>query len=228
MRKQKNPAYSLRAFARDLGISRTAISDVVRGSRRLSVHNIEHIAKVLQLDSETVESLKDDLQQVLEPERIILESEELDFVEDWHYLGILSLAKLSQTEYSADWVAKKLGLQVEVAQSALNFLSAKGYIENMAGKLVRKATPLTTTVDIPSSSIVESHRQSLQKAIEALEEVDVTKRDFTAVTYAIDPEQLPEVKEHILKFHRRLGKLLSTQSASEVYRLNIQFFPLTR
>lgn len=79
MRKQKNPAYSLRAFARDLGISRTAISDVVRGNRRLSVQNIENIARVLHLDSETVESLKDDLQHVLEPERITLESEELDF-----------------------------------------------------------------------------------------------------------------------------------------------------
>lgn len=227
-RKQKNPAYSLRAFARDLGISRTAISDVVRGSRRLSLQNIELISKALKLDDETIEGLKEDLNQVLEQPRRIIDDAELDFIEDWYYLGILSLARLSYTEYSAEWVAKRLGLTVETAASALEYLSRKDYIENDNGRLKRKATLLTTSVDIPSASIVESHRQSINKAMEALDEVSVEKRDYTSITYAINPEHIQEVKEHILKFHRRLGKLLETDDASEVYRLNIQFFPLTK
>lgn len=192
------------------------------------MQNVEVIAKALNLSADVVDCLKEDLQNVVEPPRQMLDEAELDFIEEWYYLAILNLARLSYTEYSAEWVSNRLGLKLEVAESALKYLEKKDYIENVDGRLVRKSTQLfTTSVDIPSSSIVESHKQSLQKAMSALEEVQVEKRDFTAVTFAINPKDIKEAKEHILKFHRRLGKLLETDYTSEVYRLNIQFFPLT-
>lgn len=226
-RKAKNPTYSLRAFARDLGVSRTVISDVVRGVRRLSNQNIEVVAKSLNLDESTVESLKADLVSVQEESRQLLEGD-LSFIEDWHYLAIMNLAKLTHSEFSANWVAERLGISEKIADEALTYLSKKGFIDSHEGKIRRLSKLFTTPLDIPSSSIVESHRQSINKALEALEDVVVDKRDFTSVTYAFDPEHIKEVKDMILKFHRRLGKHLETTNASEVYRLNIQFFPLTK
>lgn len=218
----------MRAFARDLGISRTAVAEATRGSRRLSAHNLELVANALRLSSAQINSLKEEVLEVQENDsRFVMENDELDFIEDWYFLGILSLAKFPDAEYSAEWVSKKLGLQLEVSERALKFLTSRKFIENINGRLVRKITPLTTTVDIPSSSIVESHRQSLQKSVEALEKVSTEMRDFTSVTYAINAEQVPEVKKHILNFHRQLGKILETETANEVYKLNIQFFPLT-
>lgn len=228
-RKQKNPAYSLRAFARDLGISRTAMSDVVKGTRRLSRRNIEVIGKALNLNEDVIEALKEDLNNVVEAPRRLLAGKELEFVENWYYLAILSLAKLKDAEFSAKWIAHRLGLDLDIAESALSYLEEKDYIENENGRLVRKATQLfTTPVDIPSHSIVRSHQQSIEKALDALNDVPVEKRDFVSVTYAINSKNMQEAKEHILKFHRRLGKLLETDEADDVYRLNIQFFPLTK
>lgn len=227
-RKQKNPSYSLRAFARDLGVGKTTISDVINGDRRLSIQNIELIAKSLKLSNEIVSTLKSELPYKKNTDRDIIEDNDLILIEDWYYLAILNIAKLSATECSGEWIGKRLGLPVEVATLALDFLIERGYIENVDGKLSRKAKLFTTTNDIPSASIVEHHKQTLEIAGNALDDVPVALRDFTTVTYAIDPLQIPEVKDLILNFHRRLGKVLERDVTQEVYRLNIQFFPLTR
>lgn len=227
-RKARNAAYSLRAFARDLGVSKTTIGEVINGGRRLSLQNIEVIARALELSEETINGLKSDLSQIPDGPREQLDGDDLKFIEDWYYLAILNLAKLPNARCQADWIAERLGLSLELSSMALNHLIDHGLIENRSGAMFRISKSLTTTVDIPSSSIVEHHRQSIEKALCALSDTPVEQRDFTAVTYTVNPEQMTEVKEMILHFHRKLGKFLETENASEVYRLNINFFPLTK
>lgn len=225
-RKNKNPAYSLRAFSRDLGISKTSLGDVINGHRRLSLQNLIVLGNKLSLTEGQMAALKEE--SFSEPQRELLGGDELSLVEDWHYLAILNLAKLKNAHYCAEWISERLGISHQVASSALEELQARGHIENRDGTLIRKTKPLTTTTNIPSASIVEHHRQSIEKALIALEDVSVEFRDFTAVTYAIDLKKIDEAKECILSFHRKLGKLLESDEANEVYRLNIQFFPLTK
>ena len=227
-RKIRNSSYSLRAFARDLGISKTTVSDVINGVRRLSLQNIKVVSDALSLSPEIIQQLKDDLASVQERPRTILEDDELSFLEDWYYLAILNLAKLKVAKYDVSWISKRLALDEILVQEALINLKSKGHIENIDGRLVRVSQSISTSLDVPSSSIVEHHRQSIEKSLEALEEIPVELRDFTAVTYAIDPDQIKEIKEMILNFHRKIGKQIETKEATEVYRLNINFFPLTK
>lgn len=228
-RKNRNPAYSLRSFARDLGISKTALGDEVNGVRRLSISSIEVVGKALKFSDELVEDLKKDFRETYNNQTwTLIEGDELSFIEDWYYMGILSLAKLDEAKYCTSWIKDRLGISTSEAELALNVLSGQGFIENNDGRLVRKVKPLMTSVDIPSTSIREGHRQSLMKATEALDEVPVEFRDFTAVTYAIDSKKIKEVKEMVLKFHQKLGVMLEDGVPDQVYRLNIQFFPLTK
>lgn len=69
-RKARNSAYSLRAFARDLGVSKTTIGEVINGGRRLSIHNIEIVARKLELTLEVVDALKADLSQIPESQTL--------------------------------------------------------------------------------------------------------------------------------------------------------------
>ena len=49
-RKEKNRSYSLRAFARDLGIGATSLSDLFNGKRKLSPKNVTKVMdKLLKL-----------------------------------------------------------------------------------------------------------------------------------------------------------------------------------
>jgi hypothetical protein len=226
-RQLKNPSYSIRAFARDLGVGKTTVCDVMNGSRQLSALNIDVIATRLSLDSETIKKFLEDNLNTDRGRAVLLE-DEFQLIKDWHFLAILNLAKLPNNQCSGEWIAERLGLKFEVAESSLETLLKLGLLENLDGKLIRTSMPLTTATDVPSESIREHHRQSMEKAIDAMQEVSVALRDFTSVTYAIHPEKIPDVKKVILSFHRKLGKMLHAENATEVYRLNVQFFPLTK
>jgi hypothetical protein len=55
----------------------------------------------------------------------------------------------------------------------------------------------------------------------------VEKRDFTAVTVAVNPKNLSTAKELIRKFQDELCDQLEAGRCTEVYRLSVQLFPLT-
>lgn len=226
-RKEKYSSYSIRAFARDIGLSKTTVGETLNGMRKLSKQNIDILAKNLNLSPEIVESLKAEKTHSNDLERTILEGDDLSLLEDWQYMAILSLARIPKAKFSADWVAERLMLPLAVAERSLNVLVDKGFIENRNGLMIRKSKALSTTVDVSSSSIVEHHKQSLEKASQLIDQVPLSLRDYTTVTYAINPDKIQDVKDMILTFHRKLGRLLETDKPKEVYRLNIQFFPLT-
>ena len=56
-RKERNKFYSLRAFARDLGIGSTTLSDVLAQKRQLSKSNIIKISEKLSLSPLEIERL---------------------------------------------------------------------------------------------------------------------------------------------------------------------------
>lgn len=227
-RQDRNTAYSIRAFSRDIGVAKTSISEAINGFRCLSSANIDIMAAAMNLDNETILQLKNDLSVVSDRGRTLFVEDEFEVIKDWHYLAILNLAKLSDNQCDAEWIAGRLGLSFEMADESLTKLLGLGLLKDDEGKLVRTLLPITTSVDIPSASIREHHRQSMEKAIVALEEVSIELRDYTTVTYALDSEKIPEVKKLIHTFHRKLGKILPVKDATDVYRLNIQFFPLTK
>jgi len=227
-RQERNSSYSLRAFARDIGVSKTSISDVINGLRCLSLISIESVAVSLKLDEEQIKLLRDDLSILSDRNRNVLLDDEFVLIKDWYYIAILNLAKLSVNHCNAEWVADRLGLDLDLAEESLEKLIELKLIKNVDGRIVRTSEPITTTADIPSASIREHHKQSLQKAIDSLESVPVELRDYTTVTYAIHPDNISEVKKIIHGFHRKLGKVFSDTNATDVYRLNIQFFPLTK
>lgn len=51
-RKEKNPFYSLRAFARDLEMSPQMVSQLLRGKRHLSVISVSKVADKLKYTQE--------------------------------------------------------------------------------------------------------------------------------------------------------------------------------
>lgn len=63
IRKEKNASYSIRAFARDLGVSKTCIADVLNCRRHLSLTSAKKIGEKLQMSPLTREAFTRDLEQ---------------------------------------------------------------------------------------------------------------------------------------------------------------------
>ncbi len=68
----------------------------------------------------------------------------------------------------------------------------------------------------------------MQRAIEAVEEQDVSDRHFNSLTFKFDPKFMPEAKDKILTFVKDFNSRYQSEEASQVYQLNVQLFEHTK
>ncbi len=246
-RRTNNKSYSLRAYARDLDLSPPQLSCVLRGKKGLSFASAKRVATNLGLcktDQERFQLLveKEDarsadkrttaLHQIRKGadtgKFLELKLDTYRLVSDWYHYSILELTAIPRVSITPVSVAHMLGLTTVVAKDAIARLSRLGLLKKDGKRWIKTETHLTTTDGVPSEAIRETSRQLLQKAIYALEQQPLDERDFSTVTFAINPEKLPDAKRIIAAFRRQMIGLLETPPQSELYCLAVQLFRLTQ
>src|SRR5690606_13180760 len=120
---------------------------------------------------------------------------------DWYHFAILSLMKTKDFSAEPSFIAKRLGISETEASQAIERLARLEMIERDSEGQWKRARPkFRTSDDIPNISLQKAQRQNLDLALQALIDVPVELRDFTAITMPADPDLLPKAKELIRKF----------------------------
>jgi biotin operon repressor len=233
-RKAKNSMYSLRAFARDLGIGSTSLSDALASKRKLSRTNILKIAQKLSWSSSQIDLLLSEIKRgrgyktVAELEKMQLEEDTFRYVADWHYLAIRNLAKIKDNKSDPAWIASKIGISESEAEKAVQRLVRMNLIEVSDNKMFYVAQPIITTTDVPSVAIKKHHKDKLRLAEKSLAMDSVEIREFRSTTMAIDPRKIEEAKRLLKETNQKLIELMESSDATEVYNFSFQLFPLTK
>lgn len=231
-RRQKNAAYSLRAFSRTLKISPAALSRILTGKRPITLKLAVRVADSFGLSQwerqRFLAPLAGDRSNVDDRQFTALPEDEFALIADWHHYAILSLGQLKTCRFDPSWVARQLGITEKIAAEALERLLRLGIIVREGVRYRQVGQPLMTKRDVPSSAVRQHHRQLLKKATDAVDSVEVEDRDLSAITFPVDPERLSEAKEMIQEFRRRLAKVMGDGAKSQVYALSIALFPLSR
>jgi uncharacterized protein (TIGR02147 family) len=234
--KAKNPAFSLRSFARKLGLSPAMTSRVLSGKRSVSLKTAHKLIESLipnpQERAEFLASLsKPERADTVDPQYLQLSADQFKLISEWHYLAILSLLKTKGFQNKPSWIAARLGITVAKAEDALTRLKRLELIaEDKKGNLKRTSSNLCTSDNVFDASIRRAHLESFELAKNALEHQTVDVRDCTSLTLAFAPERMKEAKEFIRRFQDEFDARFETPkpALTEVYRLFIQFFPLTK
>lgn len=244
-RREKNNSYSIRAFARDLELDCSSLSAVLRRKRKLPKKSIDLVLKKLSLSPEkefyfrsSLESRHWDLEGLakkvhFENQMNVILEEERHFriIADWEHFAILSLAQTEDFVSTPEYVSQRLNIPLQSAQSAIKRLLDTGLleIENADTKTLKPTQKnLTTTQEIESRALKESHHQALKKIDETIELIPLTERYLGSVTMAIAKEKLPDAKKLIREFQRKLCGFLESDSKKEVYLLGVQLVPLSK
>lgn len=248
-RKNINNAYSLRAYARDLGISSARLSQVLGRKHGLSIEAAQALASKLKLSSnetkwfiESVGALhsrdkkaKDEYsQKIQEYKRTAKKFSEIHLeyfkvISDWYHFAILELTYLDDFQNDHEWMARKLDISVEEVSDAIARLKNLDLVVEEDGKLKDVFKFLATSNDVPSASLKKFHQQLMKKAMEALYEQDVLNREISSNIFSIRKEKLPEFKEKIRVFRRDMESEASQIKGKDaVYCLSMQFYELTR
>lgn len=230
-RSLANPKYSMRAFARDLEIHSGTLSSIMNNRRAVGAKVLAHIMKKLPLSAMEKKKILSEMMAPVPTETekpVLIDEKVLSIIKDWEHYAIMSYLQLRKAKRDPEDIAKAFGLPLSKIQRALANLEKAELLKHEGGKYKVVYKSFTTTRGIPSAALREAHIQYIDKAKAALTEFTTEERDITGRTMAISSKNLPKAKELIRQFRGELSELLEEGGADEVYRLNIQLFPLTR
>lgn len=229
-RSKKNPAYSLRAFAKYLEIDQSFLSKVLKGQRPVTNKLVATIGPKLGLKPQQVKALFTAGTAAM-PSFLSLSDDEFDLLSEWHHFAIIELSKTKGFKLDPRKIAKRLGLHVEEIRDALARLERLGFIQ-ITGKEFKVLTPNTTWTNTSSSSAARKKFQKnlIQKSMEAIDDVPFDLRENGSLTVAINKERLPEFKEKLKEIRKELAEFFQPdgeQNLDEVYQLTMALFPLS-
>lgn len=228
-RCRKNSSYSLRAFAKSLGIEASPLSAILRGKRPLTPKTQQRLALAMGMNL-------GDIQQFARvtpaPSFQQLTVDNYAIISDWYHFAILELIAVKGFKANLAYVARTLGISQTEASIAVERLRRVGLLEIKNGKWVDK-TPsgYVTNIngELTSQAAKKLQRQILEMSLKALEELPTAVRNHTSMTMAINPEDLSVAKEKITKFRRELCAFLNRNKApTKVYQLAVSLFPLSK
>lgn len=118
----------------------------------------------------------------------------------------------------------------EVSESLSFLIKANLLQKDKNGNYAQTETGVSTgPMDVTPVAVRSMHRQMGEFALEAIEGVPQKERHFSGLTLGITQDAYDEIVQEIAEFRKRIVAIATKSSAAdEVYRLNIQFFPMTK
>ena len=230
-RTQKNPAYSLRSFARSIEIDSSTLSAILRRKRPLSLKTARHILEKLEInDPEKVRRLLlgsiTDAAQLSSPNYHELDLAHAEMVSEWEHTAILEATDLTNFQSSKKNLAVRLGIPFAITSDCVDRLVLLGLLHEQEGIYKKSKTNASTPTNLPSQKLRQGHRQLIEKGLDALDNLPVHVRDISGITMAINSRRLDEAKLRIQRFRREISAFLEEGPRDAVYCLNVQLFPL--
>ncbi|WP_413290915.1 DUF4423 domain-containing protein [Bdellovibrio sp. HCB337] len=140
-------------------------------------------------------------------------------VSEWYPLVIRQLALTPEFQKDIAWISKRLRGKVTSSQ----ITSALAEWEGLA--FDRRV--LYTNEDVPSQAVRTYHKKMLQKAIEAVDEVEVQNREYIAITFKSSKKKMAEMKKTLREMRDQLNADLDDDKDTEVFQLCVALFPHT-
>ena len=250
--KKAKSAFTWQEFTRAAGFSspvhlkyasegRLNLSDAAALRVAKAMHLVdfeqEYFCEMVKFDNAKTDSEKKDafgkMLSIAESHKAkILEGDSFRYFESWKNPVLrelapampgakpLALAKACRPEITA----------AEVSES-LNFLVKADLLhKDKDGNYIQTERGVTTgPLDVTPVAIRGMHRQMGEFALDAIEGVAQDERHFSGLTLGITRKAYDDIVQEIAEFRKRIIAIATREDGTdEVYRLNVQLFPMTK
>lgn len=160
----------------------------------------------------------------------VLEGDLFEFYDSWQNPVVRELAPLMPGATPGE-IAKKCYPEMTAAevQQSLNFLTKAGLLKKAGDSaFVQAETSITGTSDATRLALRGMHRQMSKLATPALD-LPVEQRNFSGVTMGVSRESYERIVKVLDECRRQIIAIAADdKDIDQVYRLNLQLFPLTK
>lgn len=238
-RQHKNKSYSLRAYARDLGLHPSTLSAVLHKKRGLPWSQGIMICEKLRLKKNERHSFLKSLHQqkfwqfpktldFLNSKTTLSESSYFKVIAEWEYFAVLTLFDTTGFKGTVMNITENLGISKSRVLEVISILVQLNLLTDQGGQFKKNPQgSFKTTEDILSKALQLAHLQELELAKQKLAITPVDLRDYSSNCMAINRAQLPKAKQLIREFRKNMEALLEKGCRKDVYLLSIQLFPLS-
>lgn len=247
-RKHRNESYSLRAFARDLDLSPSSLSEILRGKKSINEKTADSIADKLKLrvrekaylkDLVLAEWAKNVTVRTHAVERLatarktkrykLLQEDQFKVISDWYHAAILELIHVKDFDPSPKWISERLGVHVIDVTLALERLQKLGMLKKAKGTFVAvESDAYDAIIERPSSAIKKFQRQVISMSLDSLFGDPGEEREILSMILAIPREQLPEFRIEMRKFVSDFWQKIETSPKDDLYSFSMQLCPVKK
>ena len=249
-RCKENQLYSMRSFAKHLGVNPGTLSLILSGKRAPSIKMTEQILDNIDLSPDqkstffnsVIEIQKNRKLKRIDPrirEKKIsipkiktksLDTEIYHLINDWYHITILEMTRVKNFVSKKEWIASQLGITVTEAKLAIDRLIDLELLEIKKGKLIATSSQLRLKKMYTATNLARKNKQKQirKKAINCIDEIPIEFRSMTSMTMPIDLSLLPEAKNLIEEFNEKMCILLESKQKQKVYALEVSLFPLQK
>ena len=162
----------------------------------------------------------------------IVDGESFRFFEDWKNPVLRELAPAMP---GAKPLAMAHACRPEVSAAeiseSLSFLVKANLLQKDKDGNYAQTDKVVTTgpMEFTPLAVRGLHRQMGEFALDAIEGVPQDERHFSGLTLGITREAYEKIVQRIAEFRKDIIEIATSETATEeVYRLNVQFFPMTK
>ena len=249
--RKARAAFTWRIFAKSAGFSSPVyLKQVSDGKFNLSGDAAERVARAMGLTGDELhyfellvrldqaksdgekKAVVNEMLAIAKSRKVkILDGEAFKFFSDWKNPVIRELAPSMPGARPLEMAraCRPKGTAAQVTET-LAFLTGTGLLKRDAEGNYAQTQKVVTTgpMKIAPVAVRGLHRQMGEFALESIEGVDLDKRMFSGVTVGVGRETYEEIVKEIDAFRKRIIEIATRDDeCDEVYRLNVQLFPMT-
>lgn len=250
IKKKKNPAYSQRALARDLGTSPVFVTKLLAGQKKVPAARYKKLFKILDMDlSMQTEFMKaamlialptKELRSIAKAslgsarstmDSLRVEPKKFGILRHWYNAAILIYVSCEDLDSSVPSISNYFKLTEAQVTGALTELEAAGLAKMENGIWIKNKNSTHFSNTKSRAELTEFNRQMIQKAFQETTKTsqeDSDKRLLTTLTVAVNPDKIELAKKLFSSFLGEISEILNEGVCKEVYQCNIQLFPLGR
>ncbi len=244
-RKTRNVSYSLRAFARDLEMSVSRLSEVMSGSHGLSEKSANQIARQLKMSpiqkqywldmilaksarNPNVKNLAKNRLSAAKKNQLLQEikDEQFQVISEWYHLAIMEMTQLYDFSSDPRWIANYLGLDLEIVMNAIARLKKLNLLKTDGKGNLMAHPEAYQTFSKTSGAIRKFHQFIQERNSESIAKDEADLRHCQAMIVAIPKGELPRFAAKMRNFLQDFWNDLDESPKDELYAMSVQMVPL--
>ncbi|MBN1758737.1 MAG: TIGR02147 family protein [Chitinispirillaceae bacterium] len=248
-RKGRSPGFSLRSMAAKLDISSSTLIRIFNGKRNISENLLPKFISFLGFRSKEAEYFthlvhfcqsRSERLRLKEYNALVqLRSEKTKTVSDaehalydeWYFSAVRELLRIYP--FDGDYQALSRMLEPPItmheAKRAVRLLVRLGFVKRNGKSYTVQDHTITTGAVWHGTAVQRFHRDTLIKAVEGIERIPRSERDYSTMTMCYSAEGYKQVRELLKRTREELSRIEEQDAnRNRVYQINLQLFPLSQ